>query len=547
MNKIGVSVVINVLLVFLFPVNLLAQNDPAWDNSAKSIWDTAFERVDIPSTIDGNIQKAYLYKTTSKTPKPLIVSLHTWSGDYSQKDPVTDEILARNWNYIHPDFRGRNDHPDAMGSSLVISDIEDAILFAVKNTNTDPNDVHIAGVSGGGFATLVAYMNIKYPVKSFSAWASISDLEAWYWESTGRNQKYATDIIHAVSTNNTFNGEEAVRRSPLRQTFPKEKRKDAKLFIYEGIHDGYTGSVPITHSINMYNRLAGELKYGISDLEKIMPEAAADPDLVSEKEIINLLTKRLNPVYSKETTLFGRNIYLFRQYENIQLTIFEGGHEQIPQALALIPCNSATTLKYNILTLGDSNGQNKGGWVDQLKKMMPGSRIINNSRSGRTIGFDNNGNPDLNALRNIDAYLDAAQQQVGAEKYDCVIVCLGTNDTKNEFSERQNDVVSNFETLLNKIKSHKLSTRSKPKFIFVTPPPIRANNIEYKYQGGNERLARLMPEFKSIAVRMGFKFVDVYHPLQGIFDSYAPDGVHMLAPGQEIIASQIVDAIQNLK
>ena len=98
----------------------------------------------------------------------------------------------------HPDFRGANNKPEATCSTLVLSDIEDAIDFALKHTNADPQEVHIIGVSGGGLATLYAYMNIQYPVKSFSAWVPISDIDAWYWESVGRKQKYADDIVKSV-------------------------------------------------------------------------------------------------------------------------------------------------------------------------------------------------------------------------------------------------------------------------------------------------------------------------------------------------------------
>jgi len=371
MNKL-----INILFVSFYFLegaftNLYAQKDLTWDYTSKSKWNSAFQKVEISSS-DGKIQQAYLYSSQSKMRKPLIVSLHTWSGDYTQNDPLTSEILARDWNYIHPDFRGPNKTIESTGSKLVIADIEDAIQYALKNTNADPEDVHIVGVSGGGFATLAAYMNIRYPVKSFSAWAPISDLEAWYWESVGRKQKYAADIITALSADSVFNREEALLRSPLVQKFPQDLRKNARLYIYEGIHDGYNGSVPITHSINMYNRLVGELKYGFSSLDLIMPKAANDSSLVSEKEIISLVTKRINPAYNKQEALFGRNIYLSREYKNIRLTIFEGGHEQLPQALGLIPFKSATSLEYNILTLGDSNGEIKHGWVNQLKKMMPG-------------------------------------------------------------------------------------------------------------------------------------------------------------------------------
>ncbi|RVT73970.1 SGNH/GDSL hydrolase family protein [Flavobacterium sufflavum] len=542
---------IKLILIFcniLFPImSLFSQTDPAWDNTSKSNWNDAFKKIEITSSLDGKMQNAFLYASKSKAKKPLIISLHTWSADYTQKDPLTNEILARDWNYIHPDFRGTNNNAEAMASQYVIADIEDAIQYALKNTNSDPEDVHIVGVSGGGLATLAAYMNIKYPVKSFSAWAPISDLESWYWESIGRKQKYAANILKATSKDSVFNAEEARRRSPLLQQFPKDLRKNAKLYIYEGVHDGYTGSVPITHSINMYNRLVGELKYGSVKLEDIMPKAVTDTKLVSEKEIISLVTKQYNPAFDKKDKLFDRNVYLSREFENIKLTIFEGTHEQIPQALGLIPVKNTSNLKYNILCLGDSNAQNKGGWVDQLKNMMPNANIINISKSGRTIGFDNNGKKDLNALANIDDYLNDAQQQIGNKKYDFVIVCLGTNDTKNDFADKQKEVVVNFETLLNKITKHSLIKKSKPKFIYVTPPPMRTKNILDKYKGGNERIEQLIPQFTTIAQSKKFSVIDIYHPLLGILDYYAEDGIHMADEGQQIIAADIIENIQKTK
>lgn len=533
----------SILFLILISLYCFSQKDPAWDDTSKSKWDSNFEVVDIPSSADGEIQKAFIYKSKSKTSKPLVVSLHTWSGDYTQKDPITKEILARDWNYIHPNFRGANNKPEAMGSPLVISDVEDAIRYAVDYISADPNEVHIIGTSGGGYATLLAYMNIKYPVKSFSAWAPISDIEAWYWESVGRNQKYAKDILNALGQDNTFDREEALMRSPLLHAYPRGQRKGAKLYIYEGIHDGYKGSVPITHSINMYNRLVGELRYETSDLDKIAYQALSDSNLVSDKEIINLVTKRINPKYNPEQSLFGRNVHLFREYEDVQLTIFEGGHEQISQALALIPYQQIEDLQYNILTIGDSNGNNKGGWVDQLKAMLPQSKIVNNSKGGRTIGFDNNGRKELNGLRMIDKFLDSAQSAIDSP-YDFVIVCLGTNDTKKEFDERQDEVAPNFERLLEKIKNHQLSKKSNPKFIFVTPPPIREKDIAEKYEGGNDRLKRLVPQLKAIAEEKGFEVLDIFNPLQGVFDYYAPDGVHMESYGQMIIASKIVEKLK---
>ncbi|MDN3669489.1 GDSL-type esterase/lipase family protein [Echinicola jeungdonensis] len=527
-------------------LGLQAQDDPKWDDTQKKDWDKAFEKVEIPSSVDGKKQAAILYKAKSEKPKPLIVSLHTWSGDYTQKDPLAKEILARDWNYIHPDFRGPNNSPEAMGSTLVISDIADAIDFALENTNTDPNGVHIIGVSGGGYATLLAFMNLDYPVKSFSAWAPISDIEAWYWESVGRDQKYAGDILQALEADSVvFKEEEALKRSPIAHEFPVEKRKGSQLFIYEGIHDGYTGSVPITHSINMYNRLVGELKYGTSEMDKIIKKAADDPDLVSPQSTIELLTKRMDPNYDPNFNLFGRNIYLYRNFGNISLTLFEGGHEQLPQALSLIPIKAISPMKANILTLGDSNGEHVGGWVDQLKEILPQSKIVNISKSGRTIGFDNLGRTELNALKNIQTYLNEAEEEIGNESYDYILLCLGTNDTKSVFAERQDEVVINFEKLVDTILEHDLVKKEKAQLLFITPPPIRTENIIEKYQGGNERLAALMPKFKSILEQREVPVVDVFNPLQGVLDYYAEDGVHMSPEGQEIIAGKILDRLKN--
>lgn len=524
-------------------VLLFAQKEPAWDNTSKRKWDPAFQKVEIPSTKDGEVQKAFMYKSTSKVSQPLIVSLHTWSGYYNQTDPLAKEILARDWNYIHPDFRGANRTPSSMGSPLALGDIEDAIQYALKHTNANPEEVHIIGVSGGGFATLAAFMNIEYPVKSFSAWVPISDIEAWYWECVGRGSRYAEDILSVVSLDKkTFNKETAILRSPLRQDFPIEKRKNSRLYIYTGIHDGYKGSVPITHSLNMYNRLVGELKYGSSDMKEIMEKSLLDSDLISPEEMLGLLGKRMNPEYEKNQMLYDRKVHLLRKYENIQLTVFEGRHEQISQALSLLPYNhTVTDLKCNILAIGDSNGQNKGGWVDQLKKMMPESNIVNLSESGRTIGFDNNGRERLNALKNIDAYLDKAQ--VEKKRYDYIIVCLGTNDSKKMFDSRQREVSENLKVLLAKIKKHKLCRSGKTKFIYVTPPPLRDENVSPKYQDSGKRLARLVPELETMALKQGFDVVNIHQPLLGVLDYYAKDGVHMAEPGQEIVASKILSHI----
>ena len=308
-----------------------------WDSTSASEWTPSFRKVEIPSAKDGSVQNAYFRPTTSAQPQPLIVSLHTWSGGYSQKDPMAADVEARDWNYIHPHFRGFNNKPEAMVSDLVLADIDDAIAYALANANVDPDQIHIVGVSGGGLATLACYMELSRSIRSFNAWVPISDLEAWYWESRGRRFNYADHIMAAIGADGKIDEAEARRRSPLYKSLPADARRAATLRIYAGIHDGHIGCVPVSHSVNFYNRVAGEWKYSTSNLDEIYRLAQNDSSLVSKDELLSLLAKRINPAYQQHgDTLLGRHVHLRRSSGRVSLIIFEGEHEQLPGALSLI-------------------------------------------------------------------------------------------------------------------------------------------------------------------------------------------------------------------
>ncbi len=101
------------------------------------------------------------------------------------------------------------------------------------------------------------------------------------------------------------------------------KRKDSRLVIYAGIHDGYTGSVPISQSIRFFNKVIGDF-------------GALKELFVSEKEMLNLVSMRTYPVNINK--MIGiRKVIFERSYKNISLIIFEGGHEMIEEvALELL-------------------------------------------------------------------------------------------------------------------------------------------------------------------------------------------------------------------
>ncbi|MCB9258910.1 MAG: prolyl oligopeptidase family serine peptidase [Ignavibacteriales bacterium] len=293
-----------VLLIFwLFSrSNSYAQNN---------FWNDDFKLVQIPSSIDTVVQPAYFLDSKEKS-NPLLVSLHTWSGDYTQADSLAYLAKNENWNYIHPNFRGPNNTKDACLSEKAIRDIDDAIQFSIENGNVDKNNIFIVGVSGGGYATLGMYLKTKYKIKSFLAWVPISDISAWYYQTKNRGLKYSQDILNCISGNNEFDENEAKRRSPLFWEIPQNL--NGKLEIYAGIRDGYDGSVPITHSISFYNKITKAFGY--------------EDKIVTEEEIIKLLSREIVADRS-ENKIDTRSILYKRENPKVSLTIFDGKHEML--------------------------------------------------------------------------------------------------------------------------------------------------------------------------------------------------------------------------
>lgn len=270
----------------------------------------------IQSTLDKNTQVFYYDKSTSPKPQPLVVELHSWSNTIdSQKEILAEQAHAKNWNYIFPNFRGVNNHPKACCSELVIADIDEAIDWALKNMNINPKKIYVIGNSGGGYATMAMYMKSRHKIRTFSAWSSISDLATWYEESVERKNKYAAEIIQCTSANGIFDDQKARERSPLFWETPLKKRKRSYLQIYAGIHDGYTGSVPISHSIKFYNKLL------------IDTEETDNARYVSAEDAATMLTTQSFPTKKNIKKIDNRAILYQKSSKRIKLTIFEGTHE----------------------------------------------------------------------------------------------------------------------------------------------------------------------------------------------------------------------------
>lgn len=270
----------------------------------------------IHSTLDKNTQVFYYDKSTSSKAKPLVVELHSWSNTAdSQKEILAEQAHTKNWNYILPNFRGVNNHLKACCSQFVISDIDEAIDWALKYMKVDKTNIYIIGNSGGGYAAMAMYMKSRHNIRAFSAWSSISDLATWYEESVERKNKYAAEIIQCTNANGIFDDQKARERSPLFWETPIKKRRNSILQIYAGIHDGYTGSVPISQSIKFYNKLL------------IDTDETDDAKYVSYDDTSTMLKTQSFPLTKPVKKIDNRAILYQKSSKKITITIFEGTHE----------------------------------------------------------------------------------------------------------------------------------------------------------------------------------------------------------------------------
>ena len=280
--------------------------------------------VKIKSSADDTDQPCYLilpanYKSDN-VKRPLLVSLHSWSADLNQRNESLEKLAdEKGWIYLFPNFRGANRTPQACGSELAQTDILDATAWAKSNLRVDTSRVYLTGVSGGGHMTML--MASRYPEQwtAASAWVGISDLALWYKKHADTRYGEMMRKVCGGAYGDSFKvNKEYIKRSPKLYL---KKSPNIVLDIAAGIHDGHTGSVPITHSIFAFNAIARANKQpGVSDNEiKLLskPTGRLDEPLKSDQETDKSL---------------GREIHLRRYAGNSRLTIFEGGHEGISTA-----------------------------------------------------------------------------------------------------------------------------------------------------------------------------------------------------------------------
>lgn len=228
--------------------------DLTWEAAAPEV-----REVRILSSADGSLQPALFHDPGSGEARPLLVALHSWSDDYTQKASIPYALWAvRNgWVFIHPDFRGVNDNPDATVSDLALRDILDAVEYAKRNAKVDESRVYLIGFSGGAMSALV--LAGKYPDlwTAVSAWVPIHDLNDWYAYNRKHTpwRHYAEHIAASCGgrpSPATQAAGECTRRSPSAH-LRGARGKPVRIHIAVGLEDNF---VPPSHSLRAFNDLA---------------------------------------------------------------------------------------------------------------------------------------------------------------------------------------------------------------------------------------------------------------------------------------------------
>jgi len=281
--------------------------------------------IQVVSTLDQSQQPSLFWAPATATTDstPLLVLLHTWSGDYRQdKAAWHEQARARGWIYLQPDFRGPNNRPEACGSKPARQDVLDAVEHVKKNYRVDESRIYLAGSSGGGHMAMLMAGYHPREFSAVSAWVGISDLAEWYrfHVKDGQPQGYAKMV--AASCGGAPGDSEQIdaeyrARSPI---FHLHRVGSLPLDLCAGVQDGHTGSVPIHHTLRAFNTVAATGGY----------------QQVSDAEIDELWTNHQlsnpRPDDVAEDSEYGRAIMLRRTAGPSRVTIFDGGHEGLPEA-----------------------------------------------------------------------------------------------------------------------------------------------------------------------------------------------------------------------
>ncbi len=308
-------------LLFLAALFLFPPTNHSQPSTVKN-YPREIREIHYPSSADNSEQAALFFAPADNGDKrPLLVALHTWSGDYRQAGGETAYArwcVDQGWAFIHPNFRGPNWTPEAMGSDLAVGDIVSAVAYAKNKASIDEDRIYCVGVSGGGHASLLVAGRAPEIWAGVSAWVGIYDIAQWHSETKKAGRGYWKHIEKALGGDPHSDPQlkaGADHRSPKNWL---SKARGVNLDINHGITDGRTGSVPFSHSLHAFNRLLPA-----QSPARIPPSAIAEAWSTGSADPLPDTQALVDPLYGERRPLYRKSS------GNTRVTLFQGGHEII--------------------------------------------------------------------------------------------------------------------------------------------------------------------------------------------------------------------------
>lgn len=293
-----------------YPATFAEESFREWRRQMPEIKD-----VSIRSSADGKMEPSLFYASGSDKKKPLLVVLHSWSSEYLQEVSLPYALWAKkhDWAFIHPNFRGAFNRPEATASDLAIQDIVDAVNYAKQQANVDPSRIYLVGSSGGAMTALVAAGRHPEIWAGVVAWVPILDLVDWYDFNQYYPHREYNDHIVASCGGEPIPGTEAAKecnsRSPITYL---DNAQSVPIFLIHGINDVL---VPPDHSMRAFNILANPKdRIPEEQMEYIVDEEALPPGLKGTSD---------DPYFAKPDP----DVVFERKSNNVKLVLYEGVHD----------------------------------------------------------------------------------------------------------------------------------------------------------------------------------------------------------------------------
>ncbi len=179
-------------------------------------------------------------------------------------------------------------------------------------------------------------------------------------------------------------------------------------------------------------------------------------------------------------------------------------------------------------------------WTGVLGQQLgAGFQVIEEGLNSRTTVHDD---PIDGAHKNGKSYLFPCLESHAP--LDLVIIMLGTNDLKRQFSHSAFNVARGIKSLLETVAAvAPKNCGVKPQTLVISPPPFaRLSVLADMFEGGTETSRQLATQIRPIAELSGSHFLDAGE----IIKMSDIDGIHFDADQHQMLGAAVADRVRQI-